>query len=492
MTDTPDAVLLEQFARNHSEAAFAALVQRHIALVHSVALRHMASPQHAQDITQAVFIILARKAATLGGGTILPGWLYHTARLTAANFQRAEMRRICREQEAYMQSMPEETPTDVIWRELALQLDAAMAGLGTNERNALVLRYFQNKSIAEVGASLGLAENTAQKRVSRALEKLRKFFTRGGVSSTTAIIAAAISANSVQAAPAALARAVTTAAIAKEATVSTSTLTLIKGALKLMAWTKTKTAIVASIGLLLAVGTTTAIQKHISDRHYEDLFIHMDSAHLRTAPPALMLRQTRYPNRGNLSIGGAPEVPGKFIARNRPLEYLLLDAYGITPQRMVFAKGMPTGNFDFLATQPNDPKAGLRKLIEKQLGLTCHVETREEDVLVVKVAHPGTGGLKTTQGAETSVFSNPGKMTINNFNMSGMVECLGLLFSHPMVDETGFTNSYDLELHWDGWFDIPKSDDQKKLVERALLDQAGLELVPDRRPVEMLIIEKAG
>jgi len=84
MTDVPDARLLELFARNGSEEAFAALVQRHIAVVHSVALRHTANPQHAQDITQAVFIILARKAGTLGEKTILPGWLYRTPRFAAA------------------------------------------------------------------------------------------------------------------------------------------------------------------------------------------------------------------------------------------------------------------------------------------------------------------------------------------------------------------------------------------------------------------------
>ncbi|MEP6664669.1 MAG: sigma factor, partial [Verrucomicrobiota bacterium] len=104
MTDAPDSELLEQFSRDDSEAAFAELVQRHIALVHSVALRHTVSQQHAQDITQAVFIVLARKAGSLGRKTVLPGWLYHTARLTAANWQRAETRRVHREQEAFMQS----------------------------------------------------------------------------------------------------------------------------------------------------------------------------------------------------------------------------------------------------------------------------------------------------------------------------------------------------------------------------------------------------
>jgi RNA polymerase sigma factor (sigma-70 family) len=228
MTDVPDARLLEQFARNGSEEAFAALVQRHIALVHSVAMRHTVNAQHAQDITQAVFVILARKAGTLGRRTVLPGWLYHTARLTGANLQRAETSRVRREQEAFMQSQLEESVNDALWRELSPQLDEAMAGLGTSERDALVLRYFQNKSMAEVGQFLGLAENTAQKRVSRALEKLRAIFAKRGVSSTTAILAGMISANSVQAVPVTLAKSVTAVALAKGAAASITTLALAK------------------------------------------------------------------------------------------------------------------------------------------------------------------------------------------------------------------------------------------------------------------------
>jgi RNA polymerase sigma factor (sigma-70 family) len=264
MTDAPDSELLAQFARNDSEAAFAELVRRYLALVHSVALRHTSDPGHAQDITQAVFIILARKAAALGGRPVLAGWLYQTARLTAANYQRAEMRRIRREQEAFMQSTLEETGPDAVWRELSPQLDAAMAVLNASERDALVLRYFQNKSMAEVGKFLGLEENTAQKRIGRALEKLRKFFGKRGIALSAAAIAGAVSANSVQAAPAALANPVIALALTKGATAGASTLTLIKGALKLMAWTKTKITIVTGVTILLTAGVTDVAVNVIS------------------------------------------------------------------------------------------------------------------------------------------------------------------------------------------------------------------------------------
>src|SRR5580698_640514 len=198
MSDSPDAELLEQFARKHSEAAFAELVERHLGLVYSTAFRKTENPQQAQDITQAVFIILAHKAGALGPKTVLPGWLHHTTRLTTANFQRAELRRIRREQEAFMQSTMNESVTDALWRELSPLLDDAVASLRTSDRDAIVLRFFENKNLTEVSSKLGVSEEATRKRVNRALEKLRKFFNKRGVVSTTTVIAGVISNNSVQ------------------------------------------------------------------------------------------------------------------------------------------------------------------------------------------------------------------------------------------------------------------------------------------------------
>ena len=178
----------------------------------------------------------------------MTGWLYQTTRLTAANYLRTEIRRQHREQEAYMQSALSEMET---WTQIAPLLDDAISKLGGRDRDAILLRYFENKSAREMAAALRVDEPAAQKRVTRAVEKLRKFFVKRGVALSAAAIAGAVSANSVQAAPVGLAATVTAAA-AKGAAVSASTLTLIKGALKIMAWTKMKTAIVIGVGVLLA------------------------------------------------------------------------------------------------------------------------------------------------------------------------------------------------------------------------------------------------
>lgn len=156
-----------------------------------------------------------------------------------------------------MQTEFQSGATDEIWNQMSPLLDEALAALGEKDRQALLLRFFENKSLADVGSSLGMGEDTARKRVSRALEKLRRYFSRRGLNSTTALIAGEISANSIQAAPMALAKSVTAVALTKGVAASTSTLTLIKGALKIMAWTKAKTVIVAGVIVLLAAAPIT-------------------------------------------------------------------------------------------------------------------------------------------------------------------------------------------------------------------------------------------
>ena len=252
-----DMALVREYAARQSEQAFETLVSRNVSLVHSAALRQLRDPHLAEEITQTVFIILARKAGSLNPKTILPGWLYRTTRYVSAAALKIQRRREHREQEAQMQAVIQEAQTDPAWQQFSPLLDEAMANLRDKDRDAIVLRYFQNRSLRDVGAVLGVDEYAAQKRVARALEKLRAFFTKRGVRSTAEIIAGANSANSVQPAPALLAKSVTAVAFAKGATASISTLTLIKGALKIMAWTKVKTAIVGGVCVLLAAGTTT-------------------------------------------------------------------------------------------------------------------------------------------------------------------------------------------------------------------------------------------
>jgi RNA polymerase sigma factor (sigma-70 family) len=258
MPKTDDSQLLREFMERQSDATFGALATRHINLVYSVALRQSGNPDAAEEITQAVFIILARKAASLGPKTILSGWLYQTARLRAANFLRSQNRRQQREQEAYMQSLANEAEPEV-WPQIAPLLDDALGKLGERDRHAIVLRFFENKSLGEVGAALGASENAAKMRVNRALEKLWKIFSKRGVTLTATLIAGAVSANSVQAAPVGLAATVTvTAAAPKGTTVAASTAALVEGTMKMMTWLKLKFAAGVGVAALLVGSVVTA------------------------------------------------------------------------------------------------------------------------------------------------------------------------------------------------------------------------------------------
>jgi hypothetical protein len=138
-----------------------------------------------------------------------------------------------------------------------------MAQLRERDRDVLVLRFFQNKNFKEVADAVGVEERAAQKRVERALDKLRALFAKHGVSSTAAIIAGAISVNSIQAAPVDLAKTATAAAMAKGTTAGASTTTLLKAALNTIAWTKAKMAVSFGMGLLLATATTTVAIKKV-------------------------------------------------------------------------------------------------------------------------------------------------------------------------------------------------------------------------------------
>jgi Sigma-70, region 4 len=157
-------------------------------------------------------------------------------------------------------------PDSAVWEQLAPCLDEAMAALGEADRNAIALRYFENRPWREVAGFMQVTEDAAQKRVTRALEKLRARFARRGVTLTAALIAGAVSANSVQAAPAGMAKTISVVAAMKGAAATTSTLMLMKGTLKIMAWTKAKTAILAAAGVLLAGTATVAIYSYNASR----------------------------------------------------------------------------------------------------------------------------------------------------------------------------------------------------------------------------------
>ena len=220
---TSDLDLLRRFARENSQDAFAEIVRRHLNLVYSAALRQVRSPQLAEDVAQSVFADLARNAGALARGgdasspTTLTPWLYAVTRRTAIDAIRKESRRQLREQIAVEMTNMNATFAD--WTQIEPLLDDAMAALDETDRIAILLRYFENKNLREVGEALGASEDAAQKRVSRAVEQLREFFSKRKVTIGASGLAVLISANAVQSAPVGLAAAILSVALGTTQTI---------------------------------------------------------------------------------------------------------------------------------------------------------------------------------------------------------------------------------------------------------------------------------
>ena len=250
VANASDLQLLARYHCDRDEEAFAALVNRHTNLVYSTALRQVRSPQLAEEVAQAVFADLAGHAGKLKPDTILTSWLYQVARRTAIDAVRKESRRQLREQIAVEMHNMNATTAD--WTQIEPLLDDAMAALDETDRAAVLLRYFENQSLREVGAALGISDDTAQKRVSRAVEQLREFFTKRKVTIGASGLVVLISANAVQAAPIGLAATISAAAVLTGTAVHTTT--LIATTKTIAMTTIQKTLITAAIAAAVGAG----------------------------------------------------------------------------------------------------------------------------------------------------------------------------------------------------------------------------------------------
>ena len=247
MSDT-DLQLLARYTRQNAEDAFAEIVRRHLDLVFSAALRLVRSRQLAEEVAQSVFIDLGRQAEGLAPDTILTAWLYQVSRRTAIDVVRREARRQIREQAA--NELNAMNATDVDWTQIEPLLDEAMHTLDDTDRAAVLLRYFESKSLHEVGQMLGASEDAARKRISRAVERLREFFAKRGITVGASGLVVVISTNAVQAAPVGLAGTISTSAALSIAAINTTTIGLTK---TLTMTTIQKTLITTAIAV--AVGT---------------------------------------------------------------------------------------------------------------------------------------------------------------------------------------------------------------------------------------------
>ncbi len=256
-----DWELLQEYACRASEEAFAQIVRRYVDLVWSVCLRDLHDRHLAEDATQAVFLVLARKARTLKRGTVLAGWLFRTAQFVARDAVKQEARREARERRA-AEMMQKTQSKESSWGELEPLLNEMLGELAGKDRDAILLHYMQGKTLAEVGAAMGTSEDAARMRIARAIESLRSRAVRKGLTVSAGAIVPLLAANAVQAAPAGLADsaiAVIGGSVGGAAAVGSTAAVLAQGAMKAMLDLKIKIAAVVLAATLLVpfVGVMT-------------------------------------------------------------------------------------------------------------------------------------------------------------------------------------------------------------------------------------------
>src|SRR5262249_1104070 len=303
--DISDRDLIREYARNGAEASFGELVHRHIDFVYSTAFRVLRNAELAEEVSQRVFVALARNAEKLQRRSVLAGWLHQTARNFALDTVRSEERRRQREREAEAIRILDSNDTQSIWDQIALHLDAALAQLDREDRDAILLRYFERKTAKEIGERLGLTAEAAQKRATRALERLRMIFAERGVVTSTAALTALLSLHAIQSAPAALAASVIAAGAAETVTSSTSTIGLA------MASTKIQIGLAAT--LIAAASIPIALQ-HLANTR---LRAEVETLRQRGAEVAQLREELQQRTTEAQSLAAQREKDGNELARLR-------------------------------------------------------------------------------------------------------------------------------------------------------------------------------
>jgi RNA polymerase sigma factor (sigma-70 family) len=244
-----DRQLLDEYAASKSESAFAELVRRHADWVYSAARRLVRDPHLADDVTQAVFLLLAQRANKLGSGVSLNGWLFNVTRNSGKHALRSQIRRQKHEKQAAEMNATQ-TADDTLWTEIAPRLEELVAGLRASDRDAVLLRFYKKKSMAEVGTAMGVSEEAAKKRVAAAVERLRRAAGPAGENFSVAALTAVLAANTTQSCPVAL-----LATCAKICAVAPAAhaVGITQGVIKMMLITKIKIAAVAALAVTACV-----------------------------------------------------------------------------------------------------------------------------------------------------------------------------------------------------------------------------------------------
>ena len=410
-----DRLLLQRFVRDNSQEAFAALSARYLNLVYAVCRRELGDADLAEDVTQAVFLILARKAPSLGRNVVLSGWLFQTARFAAKNARLTAQRRAAYEQKAAETLMEQQIETerraeDEQWAEIEPLLNQSLAALKAGERECVLLRFFQGASFAEVGASLGLSEDAARKRVTRSLEKMRLFFTKNGVIVPAVALPVLLTAHAAKAAPAACQASITKLTAGILAGHTTAALTgshayqLSEGTLKAMKLIQLKVAAGVTTALVLGTAATYGVARGVASAG-------------KPLPPIQVARN--------------PQPPPRMLAQDALIKKLMADSVPSQYRTVALSgkvrrvDGAPAGNIPLSAQMQN---AEMMKLINSNTqpgsSSTPQAASAKEMEVSGSFAHTrpdGTYTLYVGEGIKYNIYIVPKDLMTPNPSDTGLV-----------------------------------------------------------------------
>jgi RNA polymerase sigma factor (sigma-70 family) len=448
MQSRSDLELLGEYARTGAQDAFAALVHRHVDLVYTAAQRQVRDPHLAEDVTQAVFLVLASKAGPVGPKVVLQGWLLNATRFAACDALRRGARRQRHENLAAQQRSPQvqrgepssfsaaEQREDL--ERLDAILDAALTRLGTAGRDAVVLRYFQDKSFRDIGQELGIGEDAAKQRVSRALRQLRRILAQSGLELPLEGLGAALAARGILPAPPGLALAII-AAGGKAALAAGGSASLAKGAMTLMAWTKAKIVAATAAGLLLL--SSGAVVVHHYATSGERVVVLKPDAPL---PAGTTAQPTPVP----VSWGIGPTQPQSIPYKGPPITGTVLDP-----------AGSPLAGAEVLISSANSPVnvyptrqvTGMRPGPKTTTGRDGHFELMPTDT-------PSAVVVRAAAGYAASVIADTTKSMSITIQPWARLEGVVRRGSKPVPRARVQVAQYGDEVEWNRWHIVKQQE----------------------------------
>jgi hypothetical protein len=339
------------------------------------------------------------------------------------------------------------------------------------------MHFMEGQTFREVASTLGIGEDTVRKRVNRCLDKLTRFFRRHGFVVPALTPGAPLFTLSSHVAQGGLARTISIMAPAKSsaAAVSTSisTSTLIKGALKFMAWTKTNTAVAIGIGLLLAAGTATVAVKGIGVLQTPAWQKQYDLSYVDKLPPQVkILPSLPSTLRSGLHAGGVRN--GKGLAIGQSIRDIVMAAYNVQSAQLIWDAPVPgTGKYDVLANLPGGDRSNF---------LAMRNAIRKTYALILAVEFSNAPGFRPAVPGEFSGNEQFNSYSAHGQAMGTLVDYLESCLGIVIIDQTKLNGVYNIDFKWDGR--------TREGLEKRLLDQVGLELIPTNQPVQMLLMEK--